>query len=269
MNEKRLSVNSDDFGLSESINRGIGEAFEKGILTDASLMANGPAFKGAMEQALAFNIPIAAHINLLRGSMLTSMESQETPLRLWKNSLHLSYMGLIEKEVRMQIEKILSGGLVITQLNSEKHTHFFPPLFRLWLRLAEEYGIPFIRFIREFNFKPSIQGIKANLLSLFSLQNGRLLKQSPVRATTAFRGILLTGRLDHQSLIKCLQKLPTGWTELMVHVGYTGPIDATMGRYFLDQSRATELQALINPDIKGIIKALKIVLTDFGGSHGK
>lgn len=268
MNEKRLSVNSDDFGLSESINRGIVEAFEKGILTDASLMANGPAFHGAMEQALERNIPIAAHINLLRGSMLTSMECQETPLRLWKNSLHKRHMKMIEKEVRVQIEKILAGGLIITQLNSEKHTHFFPPLFRLWLRLAEEYKIPFIRFIREFNLKSSIQGVKANLLSLFSIQNSHLLKQSPIRTTSAFRGILLTGRLDHNRLLTFLQRLPNGWTELMVHVGYEGPIDASMGSYFLGQSRQMELQALINPDIKGIIKALKIVLTDFGGSHG-
>ena len=269
MNKKYLSVNSDDFGLSPAINRGVADAFQKGILTDASIMANGPAFEQAVDMALEFNIPIAAHINLLRGRMLSRFQPQVSLFKLWRQALDPKAICGIEGEVRAQIEKILSSGLTIFQINSEKHSHFFPPLFRLWLRLAQEYQIPCIRFIREFNIIPSIQGLKANLLSLFSLHNRTSLLKSSLKTTTCFKGILVTGKLDTNRLGRLLRRLPAGWTELMVHVGYQGKIDRTMGAYFLGQSRETELGALINPQIKGIIEASRIILMDFGGRHGK
>lgn len=269
MNKKYLSVNSDDFGLSPAINRGVADAFQKGILTDASIMANGPAFEQAVEIAQEHKIPIAAHINLLRGEMLTGFQPHGSVLRLWQRSLNSRATYGMETEVRAQIEKILASGLTIFQINSEKHSHFFPPLFRLWLRLAEEYQIPCIRFIREFNITFSIQGLKANLLSLFSLHNRTSLLKSSLKTTTCFKGILVTGKLDTNRLGRLLRRLPAGWTELMVHVGYQGKIDRTMGAYFLGQSRETELGALINPQIKGIIEASRIILMDFGGRHGK
>ncbi len=41
MRNRRLIVNADDFGLTEGVNAGIVEAFQKGVLRSASLMANG------------------------------------------------------------------------------------------------------------------------------------------------------------------------------------------------------------------------------------
>src|SRR5690606_32196259 len=35
----RLIVNADDFGIAAAVNRGIAEAFDRGIVTSASLMA--------------------------------------------------------------------------------------------------------------------------------------------------------------------------------------------------------------------------------------
>lgn len=127
MKNKLLSVNTDDFGLSASVNRGVCEAFCQGILTDASLMPNGFAYDEAVEMAREFHIPIAGHINLIRGKMLTGFDTPSSILRLWKASARGIYLGQVEREVRAQIEKMLQSKLEICQLNSEKHAHFFPP----------------------------------------------------------------------------------------------------------------------------------------------
>ena len=42
---KQLIINGDDLGVCEATNLAIAEAFTNGILTSASLMANGPAFE--------------------------------------------------------------------------------------------------------------------------------------------------------------------------------------------------------------------------------
>ena len=50
---RRVIVNGDDFGASLGINRGIVEAHERGVLTSASLMVDGPAAPDAVARARA------------------------------------------------------------------------------------------------------------------------------------------------------------------------------------------------------------------------
>jgi len=260
-----LSINSDDFGLSKEIDKGILEAFKNNVLTDASLMPNGPNYKEAVELAKEYKIPIAAHINLIRGKMLTDFEKPSSIINFWSRSFNKKYLFKIEKEARAQIEKILKDNISIYQINSEKHSHFFPKIFKLWINLAVEYKIPYIRFIREFNLTFSLQGGKANLLSTFSLLNEKFLRDSPVKKTDYFKGILATGKLNFLRLKKEMKKLKEGWTEFMVHIGYHGEIDQTMGSYFLSNTREEELKSLFNPSFKDIISSLKIKLRSFGG----
>src|SRR4051812_20999413 len=66
---RRLVVNADDFGRSHSINRAVIEAHQRGILTTASLMVNGPAADEAV--ALAREHPclgVGLHLTLSHGT---------------------------------------------------------------------------------------------------------------------------------------------------------------------------------------------------------
>ena len=49
--DRILIVNADDFGLSEGVNRGIMESFQKGIVTSTSLMVRWPAARQAASDA--------------------------------------------------------------------------------------------------------------------------------------------------------------------------------------------------------------------------
>lgn len=264
MNKKYLSINTDDFGLSGDINRGIREAFLGRRLTDGSIMANGPAFSDAVDIAGDIGLPVSAHINLIRGKMLSGIPVYDGALSLWKNVFYRASVRQIEREIRMQIEKILGAGLKIGQINSEKHTHFFPKLFRIFVDIAESYDIPYIRYINEFAGSFRMQGMKANLLFIFSRINRIYLKNKRIRTADNFIGINQTGRINEQTVLKLLSGLACGHTELMVHIGRKGPISADMGRYFLKDERERELEALLSISDSFFIDN-NIELKSFGG----
>src|SRR6266508_4579544 len=63
--ERHLIVNADDFGQSHGVNRGIIEAYEKGIVTSASLMVR----RSAAEEAAAYSrehpeLSVGLHLDL-------------------------------------------------------------------------------------------------------------------------------------------------------------------------------------------------------------
>ena len=49
---KELILNADDFGLTRGVNEGIIRAYSDGVLTSATLMANGAAFDHAVDCAV-------------------------------------------------------------------------------------------------------------------------------------------------------------------------------------------------------------------------
>lgn len=267
---KRLSVNCDDFGLSPGINDGVKQAFQAGVLSDASLMLNGPACAEALDISREIGLPLALHLNLVRGRMLSGATLLPCSVpKLWSGWLLSAKMRLqAEVELRRQIEKALEMGINPVQLNSEKHFHFFPPIFRLFVRLAAEYRVPGLRFINEWYFLPlSIQRFKADLLSLFALANRRIARAAGLLPIEYFRGIALTGRLDRHRLVKLLRRLPHGWTELMVHLSSADDLPPEMGGTFLHYSRQVELQALLAPETRQTLQEQRIRLLSLGGKH--
>jgi len=59
---KQYVINSDDFGLCHSVNLGVVEAFTRGLLTQASIMATAPWFEEAVELAKKHDIPVGVHL---------------------------------------------------------------------------------------------------------------------------------------------------------------------------------------------------------------
>src|SRR6266478_9087095 len=73
---KNLIVNADDLGWTDGVNRGIVEAFHRGIVTSTSLLANGGAFAGAVEAARsAPGLGVGLHLNLSDGLPVANPES--------------------------------------------------------------------------------------------------------------------------------------------------------------------------------------------------
>ena len=62
--QRHLIVNADDFGYSYSINRGIIEAHEKGIVTSTSVMVDAIAAEEAKELLNYPNLSVGLHFEL-------------------------------------------------------------------------------------------------------------------------------------------------------------------------------------------------------------
>ena len=65
---RKLIINADDFGVSEDIDKGIIECYDKGAVTDISLLAVGDSFTHAVRLAKEKNISkIGIHLALTGG----------------------------------------------------------------------------------------------------------------------------------------------------------------------------------------------------------
>ena len=70
---KKFILNADDFGMSEYYNQAVLEGSTKGILTSASLCANGEYFDNAIDEIIPNcpNLSVGVHLNIIEGSSLT------------------------------------------------------------------------------------------------------------------------------------------------------------------------------------------------------
>jgi predicted glycoside hydrolase/deacetylase ChbG (UPF0249 family) len=255
---KRLIINADDFGFTPDVNAGIVHAHVNGVLTSTTLMANGDAFDDAVRLAFATpTLDIGCHLVLVQGRSLVDGRSlPERPrdllLALAKGSIN-PY-----REMRAQIEKILAAGLRPTHLDSHKHTHIVPAVFRAVVRLADEFRIPYVRL-------PLDGTLPASDIPLRFARRyyERIASSHKIRMTDHFIGFRLTGSLTEASFSKALARVSDGTTEFMCHPGFLGPyLRSATTR--LKESRVQELEALVSPIARAVIGAQAIHLEPFG-----
>ena len=80
---RKLIVNADDFGLTAGVNRAIVEAHRGGVVSSATLMANGAAFDDAVTAARSVpNLSVGCHVVLVDGTPVSPPGSLDTLLAI-------------------------------------------------------------------------------------------------------------------------------------------------------------------------------------------
>lgn len=265
---KRLVVNADDFGYTRDVNLGIIDAHEKGILTAATLMANGVAFEHAVALAKERErLDIGCHLVLVGGRSLIG-DQASLPRSVPELLSSLAFRRINPyAELKAQVERIIAAGLRPTHLDTHKHTHLAFPILDAVARLSEEYKIRWVR--RPFDFPlsgghPVPWSKRAVSKSLQVLRNRfhARLSQHGCRTTDYFAGFQLTGFLRTEELVSLLRALPQGVTEFMCHPGYcTDELRASPTR--LKESREAELSALIAPEVRQVLNESSIELVRY------
>jgi chitin disaccharide deacetylase len=247
---RRLIINADDFGFTRDVNAGIAHAHRAGILTSTTLMANGEAFEDAVRLAKETpTLDIGAHLVLVQGNSL--LDGRPLPLGPRQLLPVLARRGLnVYAELKAQIQKIVSAGLKISHLDSHKHTHLVPGVFRTVVKLADEFGIAWVRLPLDTNFRFANRYYR------------RFATGKNVRMTDHFLGFRLTGSLTEATFIAALEKLESGTTEFMCHPGCLGD-ELKQARTRLKESRLRELEALTSPRVRKLISERGIELTPF------
>lgn len=250
---KKLVVNADDFGFTRDVNDGIVEAHRSGILTATTLMANGEAFDHAI--TLVGENPaldIGCHLVLVGGASLVDGRSYPLTVGQMMREVMAGRLNPVA-EFRPQIEKILAAGIFISHLDTHKHTHLFPPVLEAMAKLSQEFQIPWVR--RPFDFPsqggtvPFSRRVVSRSLRVLRPYCTKIFQRHGCRFTDHFAGFELTGFFHATDLVRLIERLPAGSTELMCHPGYAKN-DLQGVRTRLKESREQELRALIDPSLR-------------------
>ena len=234
---KRLIVTADDVGLDRGMTAGAIEAHRNGIVTACSIVANGREFEDAVARLRDCpSLEVGVHLTLVEERALTTGE--EMP-RNWKRFLFTRF-GDIEGELRLQMERVLVSGLRITHLNGHQHLHQLPRVARIVKRLAEEYGIRYVRVVND-------RGGRSRRLAIAALNSlGN-------RSRTTI-GVSKAGHLDAAEIVRLLDHVEDV-TELVSHPG----LDVADYKHW-DYQWDRETQALCDPAVRRAIEARQIQL---------
>lgn len=283
-----MIVNADDFGYTRGVNSGAIRGFRDGIITSATIMANGRAFDDAVDCAKQNpQLGVGCHLVLVDGvsvenpNTIPSLADSEgnlpaTVAVLTSRLLAGRVRGEdIARELRAQVAKVLSAGINPTHLDSHKHTHSHPRVMEQVVRVADEFGIrcvrnPFERagaLIKSAladgwdSFKQSMAALLAHTAAPRFLE---LARTHGIRTPEHFWGVAATGRLNRESILSILGAMPEGVSELMCHPGqYDDELERSRTR--LKRERETELEALTDPAVRAAIDAQGIKLMDYRG----
>jgi predicted glycoside hydrolase/deacetylase ChbG (UPF0249 family) len=286
---KSLIVNADDLGWTEGVNRGIAETHRNGLVTSASLLANGAAFASGVDFARKTpSLGVGVHLNLSDGpptaepAKIKSLLDETGMLHGAPQSLlaRLAASRLVledvDREWSAQIQKILNAGISPTHLDGHKHVHMLPGLFELALKLAKRYKISAIRVSHEASGlraalscgegrKLSVllrQGAQARSLKLLVPNARKKTARAGILTTDNFCGIAQTGELTLDGMMCLLPALPAGSTEFMCHPGYVDR-DLQNSPTRLQSSRQTELEILTNLGLRKFVAQQGIRLINY------
>ena len=283
---KELILNADDFGLTQGINRGIIRAHRDGILTSATLMATGPAFEYAVEQARANpTLGVGCHLVLTGGSAAAPRE--QIPSLVDENgrlprSLTVLVANVttgrvpaneIETELRAQIEKIRRAGIEPSHLDTHKHTHVHPTIMNALGRVAQQSGIRRVRnpvedlrdswrTNRSDGAHPVRNLAAAAMVSAVGSGFKVISSKYGLRSPDHFLGLAVTGQLSAGALCRLIDALDEGQTEIMLHPGICDDDLARTGSRLQGQ-RETEMEGLLAPEVRRAVEQRGVRLISY------
>jgi len=248
-------------------------------------MANGMAFAEAAELAkTAPKLSVGCHIVLIDGEpvlepgkvpSLTASRKFRDGIKMFAARALSGRMdaGEITAEATAQIRKLQSAGVVVSHIDSHKHTHLFPQILRPVLQAAAECGVKAVRnpFGPRFPLRSGQLLARPNLWTRYA--EVRILRRFAGSFRVAVQrqgfvtpdgtlGVEVTGTLDEQLFRAIAESIPEGTWEFVCHPGYDDA-DLRAARTRLRQSRETELRVLTLPAAREMLAQAGIELISY------
>jgi predicted glycoside hydrolase/deacetylase ChbG (UPF0249 family) len=222
----RLIVNADDLGMSDAVNREVFRWMEAGIVTSATLMANGPAVESAAAGSRGFpRCSFGAHLVLTQFRPLTAdarlaflldaagdFGDRRDLLDPWGLLARPGVLAAIRAEWSAQVRRLLDLGVPLTHLDSHHHVHALPALFPVVKAIQAEFGIRRLR-------------IPVDLFDGVRHRGGRATVAKRRIQRLAYRAVFRSATPDHftslPAFVEMAPRLRPGGevVEVMVHPG--------------------------------------------------
>jgi len=275
---KNIIVNADDFGRHELINRAVERAFNAGCLKSATLMAGGVAFDDAINLAKRLaGLGVGIHFTLANGNPI--LPAKEIPsLVTEEGTFHGNYIKFLKRylcgkislaEVRLelaaQLEKIQRTGLTLTHFDSHQHLHHVPGISEIAFDLATSAGIKAVRVANAKLFDGELDSL-GKLIGRLGL--GSLAKFTAHQAHKKifstpehFAGIVAGESVSETFLLKLIENLQDGTTEVMLHPGTDNQTLQDFCQWSHDFE--AELAAVTSPRVMSLLAEKNISAINF------
>ncbi|MPM94339.1 Chitooligosaccharide deacetylase [bioreactor metagenome] len=224
-------------------------------------MVNEPAFEEAVSLARSHpRLGVGLHLSLLCGraaldpSEIPGLANAsggftENPVAAGMRYFFLPHLReQLRKEIRAQFARFKESGLPLDHVNGHLHMHLHPTVFRILQDEIAAFRFNRMRLTRDpllLNLRIA-GGFYAYRLShalIFGYLSGRArswLQRNKVLHTERVFGLLQNGRVDEDYVLRLLQALPSGDSELYSHPS-------------VDEFR-NEFEALISPRVLASVR---------------
>jgi predicted glycoside hydrolase/deacetylase ChbG (UPF0249 family) len=237
---KAVIINADDLGYDPAVSRGILEAMDRGVVSSATMMVNGPHAENAA--ALAKGRAIGLHFNLARWAPASvGFPAQFLTEGAFSEARVAELPAeVVEREALAQADKLESLlGQRPTHVDVHKHLHRNAAVLEGVLAAAAVRGLP-------------VRALDAPMRDVV-LRRG-------VKSTTAFVGD--AGSQAYWTFARfraAMEELGEGITEVMCHPGYA-PVAVKSG---YSAQREVELQTFTHEGARRLLERLGIARVDF------
>lgn len=220
---EKIILTADDFGKSERANRRILELARAGKLDRVSVISDGNFAPEEIEELKRTGVKLDIHFELIwqkrRRNLLTDYTLRQMAVFFvnyfwgdWPVPEHpRSGTESVSREWKDQIEKFRKiFGRRPDGINSHEHTHYFPPYFKIALKLAKEFEIPVVRF-GKLGILGKVNGVSLILRNLRRWNRKNFLN-SKLESSDYFASLDWTG-----STAELLKNLSGGKVEIACH----------------------------------------------------
>src|SRR5207248_2396181 len=137
----------------------------------------------------------------------------------------------IEAEIRAQIRKLQASGIAVSHVDTHKHTHMFPVIYRALLRAGQACGVRAVRnpfsprvslAFRVLRKHPRLWKRHLQVRGLRRLEAAflRAVAEAGMITTNGCLGVVATGALDLSLFGSIVESLREGAWEFVCHPGY-------------------------------------------------
>ena len=215
-----IIINADDLGMSAQVNDSIFDLMSARRITSATIMANGPAVRGATAPLRLFpDCSFGVHLNLTQFQPLTGGDAAtvlthgtgQLSRRIETAAPTMALLRAAYDECCAQIDLLASAGVAISHFDSHNHVHTRPHLFPVLKALQKRYRIRKVRLAK--NLYSDSQPCPPSLRWKKAAYNTALRRLYRTQTTEAFTELLTFAEVGAQHGLRYRT------VELMVHPG--------------------------------------------------
>ena len=269
VDERRLVVNADDFGLSPGVNDGILEAHAAGVVSSVSVLVNAPGWEHAAAALRdSGSLGVGLHLNLTAGEPVSAggslVHARTGRFHGLAGLVARALTGRIDpahvaEECDAQLARLRAVGVRVTHIDSHRHVHALPGVWPYVVAGARARGVAVVRV--PVDRGPGRAWVKRRTIAAAWRVAARGV--APLRHADRFHGIALQGDPRFLGrLLAVIDGLEPGVTELMVHPGRPDRALARWDGYVAP--RAVELAALTSSAARQRLGRGDVCLTHFG-----